>query len=61
MVTRRRKSDINRWYGLARMAVMFAGVTGILWFNSTHFDQTEMKALGEIAGLWMGLSKLMPT
>lgn len=61
MATKRRKSDANAWYGLARMAIMFIGVTGVLWLNSTHFDQTEMKALGEIAGLWAGLTKLMPT
>jgi hypothetical protein len=38
-------------WGILRTAVMFGGLTLLLWVNADHFDITEIKTILELLGL----------
>lgn len=41
---------------MAWPAAQMAGLIFFAWLNASHFDQTELKMLGEFAAYWKILS-----
>jgi hypothetical protein len=53
-----RQSTKEKLIDIGWVAAQLIGLFVFSYINSTKFDQTELKMLGEFAGYWALLSKL---
>jgi DNA-binding transcriptional regulator of glucitol operon len=45
---------------IVRAGFMWCGLIALSWLNATNFDKTEYKFLGQAAGMWIILQKVLP-